>query len=472
MMKTILLFLLNFLFCISCYAAPLIPGGVITSPFGEANHFGHTHAGIDIGLGSGTPILAPAAGQVTHGAGGGFIYWTQIDCEDGLTYFVGDCRADTLDCPTGYVTAGTVIGITGGDPYEGPLGISTGPHAHIEVFNGTGYALGMQVDPYPYLKMIGVDLSGEYIPSGDGQGSGPIGGIYGSDDVELPWGVETMHEFGDNLNSDMEKYSKAAIDAFGNLSAYAISILAALAIIDLTLPMLLSGMAFSWITLLTKILKYGFFCFLVYNWDVLINDFFLSIVSSVSGTFINDPSIITKNLTQPQLIIQKVVYLMTPALAKIASYKSIAFMLNLAFIVPIFLTTWITIILYFILAVKVAITYIEFYCSAVFNIITIPFANWKFTKFIPEGTLGHLFTITIELLVTAIMICFMVMFIQDADPADLYSIVDNNGHLAYLDSVTVIKHCKICCGLWALAFLTGFIPAKIAKLVGGHFELR
>lgn len=187
-MKKLIILLANLIFCVSCYAAPLIPGGVITSPFGEANHFGHTHAGIDIGLGSGTPILAPAAGQVTHGAGGGFIYWTQIDCEDGLTYFVGDCREDTLDCPTGYVAAGTVIGITGGDPYNGPLGISTGPHAHIEVFNGTGYALGMQVDPYPYLKMIGVDLSGENIPSGDGQGSGPIGGIYGSDDVELPWG--------------------------------------------------------------------------------------------------------------------------------------------------------------------------------------------------------------------------------------------------------------------------------------------
>ena len=86
--------------------------------------------------------------------------------------------------------------------------------------------------------------------------------------------------------------------------------------------------------------------------------------------------------------------------------------------------------------------------------------------------MGHLFTITIELLLTAIMICFMVMFIQDANPAELYSIVDNNGHLAYLDSVSVIKHCRICCGLWALAFLTGVIPAKIAKLVGGQFELR
>lgn len=470
-MKIILTVLLNLILCLSCCAAPLIPGGVITSPFGEANHFGHTHAGIDIGLGSGTPILAPADGEVSHGAGGGFIYWTQIDCEDGLTYFVGDCRADTLDCPTGYVTAGTVIGITGGDPYEGPLGFSTGPHAHIEVFNGTGYALGMQVDPYPYLKMIGVDLSGEYIPAGDGQGSGPIGGVYGSDDVELPWGVEAMHEFGDNLNSDMEKYSKAAIDAFGHLSDYAVSILAALAIIDLTLPMILSCMAFNWITLMNKVLKYGFFFFVVYNWNILINDFFLSIVSSVSGTFINDPSIITQNLTQPQLIIQKVVYLMTPALAKIASYKSLAFLLNLPFILPIFITTWLTIILYFILAVKVVITYIEFYCSAVFNIITIPFANWRFSKFLPEGTLGHLFTITMEIMVTAIMICFMVMFIQDADAASLYSIVDENGHLAYLDSVSVIKHCKICAGLWALAFLTGVIPPKLAKLVGGHFEL-
>lgn len=472
MKSLIISLILSLICCCCCVAAPLIPGGVITSPFGEANHFGHTHAGIDIGLGSGTPILAPANGFVSHGAGGGYIYWTQIDCDNGLTYFVGDCRQDTLNYPTGYVAEGTIIGISGGDPYEGPLGLSTGPHVHIEVFNQTGYAIGMQVDPYPYLQGIGVDLSGNNIPSGDGQGSGTIGGIYGSDNVELPWGIETMHEFGENLNSDMEFYSNAAIRAFGSLYQYAISIMVAIAVIDLTLPMILSGMAFSWVTIATKVLKYGFFFFVIYNWDSLINDFFLSMVSSISGTFINDPSIITENLTQPQMIIQKIVYLMTPALAKIASYKSVDFMLNLPFILPIFITTWITIILFFFLALKIVLIYIEFYLSAVFNIISLPFANWKFSKFLPEGTLGQLMTITIELIATSIMVCFMVTFIQDADPNSLYSIVDENGHLDYLDSITVTKHSKICFGLWALAFITAIVPKKIAQLMGGKFELR
>ena len=41
-------------------------------------------------------------------SGNGYIYWVQIDTAEGITYFVGDCREDTLDCPTGYVPEGTL----------------------------------------------------------------------------------------------------------------------------------------------------------------------------------------------------------------------------------------------------------------------------------------------------------------------------------------------------------------------------
>ena len=89
MFKFIFILLLIILFPFGVNAAPLIPGGIVTSPFAEGNHFGHTHAGIDVALGSGTPILAPSGGYVTHGSGNGYIYWVQIDTAEGITYFVG-----------------------------------------------------------------------------------------------------------------------------------------------------------------------------------------------------------------------------------------------------------------------------------------------------------------------------------------------------------------------------------------------
>ena len=245
MVKRLLIILLFMIIPVSAGAAPLIPGGIVTSPFAEGNHFGHTHAGVDVALGSGTSILAPSGGYVTHGSGNGYIYWVQIDTDEGITYFVGDCREDTLDCPTGYVSEGTVIGISG------PLGFSTGPHAHIEVFDGTGYAVGAQLDPVPYLAAIGVDLSGNLFPSGDGN-TGIGGAAMGSDNVSLPWGVESMYEIGSNVNKDIEYYSDAASKAFSYLQLAMLGLLSVLAIIDLTLPLIISGFAFSQAVLARK----------------------------------------------------------------------------------------------------------------------------------------------------------------------------------------------------------------------------
>lgn len=470
MLKTIfiLLFLISFPFGVN--AAPLIPGGIVTSPFAEGNHFGHTHAGIDVALGSGTPILAPSGGYVTHGSGNGYIYWVQIDTDEGITYFVGDCRIDTLDCPTGYVPEGTVIGISGGDAYNGPLGFSTGPHAHIEVFDGTGYAAGAQLDPAPYLAAIGVDLTGNLFPSGDGS-TGIGGASMGSDNVALPWGVESMYEIGSNVNRDIEYYSEAASRAFEALQPIMLGVLTSLAIIDLTLPLLISGFAFSQSVLLRKVLKYGLVFFVFFNWQTVVNELFLGMVSAVSGSYTGDLATIEQNISQPQLLIQKCVFMLTPALNKIASYKSFDFVMNLQYILPIFILAWVTIIVYIMLALKIALIYVDFYLTAAMNVVTLPFAQQSFTKFIPEGTLGHLFAVTIELLVTSVMVWMAVMVVQDASPGNLFALTDAAGHVKYLDGEVVNKFTHMCIALLSLAFLTGTVPAKIAGLLGGKFEL-
>ena len=176
------------LFMTTAWAAAPFPGGEVTSPFGEENHFGHTHQGIDIGTESGTPIHAPFGGTVEHGSGAGFIYWVLITGSNGEAMLFGDCSADTLNCPAGTVAEGEIIGYAGGDAYSGELGISSGAHCHVEYWP-SGYYQGSVEDPAPILTALGVDLTGNVV--------GPGGfGRRGSDNIALPWGVESMYQLG------------------------------------------------------------------------------------------------------------------------------------------------------------------------------------------------------------------------------------------------------------------------------------
>ena len=112
--------------------------GPVTSPFGY--RWGRLHAGIDIGVGYGTPIHAAAAGTVVlAGWTGGYGNYTCIDHGGGMA----TCYAHQSSYAVSggaQVGQGQVIG------YVGSTGHSFGAHLHFEVrINGT------PVDPLGYL---------------------------------------------------------------------------------------------------------------------------------------------------------------------------------------------------------------------------------------------------------------------------------------------------------------------------------
>ena len=453
------------LYACSALAAPLIPGGYVTSPFNEANHFGHTHQGIDVALGSGTPILAPSAGVVTHGRGNGYIYWCQIDCDNGLTYFVGDCRQDTLACPTGAVSEGTVIGITGGDREDAELGLgyTTGPHAHIEVYDGTGYVLGAAVDPVPYLQQLGVDMTGELYPEGDGEHFG----AHGSDFVELPWGVESMYEIGTELNSVIRYFSEQAGAGFEQLRSHIRQLFYFLAVIDFCGSLAMKGLRFSQTVFITKLLKYGFWIYIVAKWDEIINDFLLGFLASVTVTATGNAGSVTANLTQPQLILQKCIFLLEPALNKIASFTAMDFVVNLHFILPLFAVTWFTIAVYLLLGCRIALNYIEFYFQSVVAFTLLPFNTANYTEGIGRGSLGRLLSCTMELTFRGILIFLAVTLLKEAVPGQLFSITDAAGHKTYLTLAAVTKQITLCANLLLLAYLLDTVPRKLGRCFAG-----
>ena len=152
-------------------------------------------------------------------------------------------------------------------------------------------------------------------------------------------------------------------------------------------------------------MKYGFLMFIMLNWQTIINDFFLSFVTSVSTTFANNPDI-GNDVSQPQMVLQKAIFMVTPALNKIASFGSWDFYTNLSTV----------------LACYIMLVYIEFYVVSALSICTFPFAAFGFSKFVAEGSLGHIVSSTIKLTIISIMVGFCVICIRDANPGDIFTV--------------------------------------------------
>jgi murein DD-endopeptidase MepM/ murein hydrolase activator NlpD len=112
--------------------------GPITSPFGW--RWGRMHQGIDIGVPSGTPIHAAAAGTVIYcGWEEGYGNFVVIDHGGNLATAYGHQSSIAVACGQ-QVAQGQVIG------YSGCTGHCTGPHVHFEVRID-----GNPVDPMGYL---------------------------------------------------------------------------------------------------------------------------------------------------------------------------------------------------------------------------------------------------------------------------------------------------------------------------------
>jgi len=112
-------------------------GGPVVSGFGM--RWGRLHAGIDIGAGYGTPIVASASGTVIFaGWMGGYGNFVIVDHGGGLS--TGYAHQSSIAVGGGSVSQGQVLG------YVGCTGHCYGPHLHYEV-----RVNGSPVDPLGYL---------------------------------------------------------------------------------------------------------------------------------------------------------------------------------------------------------------------------------------------------------------------------------------------------------------------------------
>jgi murein DD-endopeptidase MepM/ murein hydrolase activator NlpD len=115
-----------------------VPGSSFIDSWGAPRSGGRRHQGVDMMASTGTPVLAPASGTVSHRGNslGGMSF--HLNGDNGVYYYGTHLSAYGQ---AGHVSAGTVIG------YVGDTGNARGtPHLHFEV-----HPNGVAVNPYPYV---------------------------------------------------------------------------------------------------------------------------------------------------------------------------------------------------------------------------------------------------------------------------------------------------------------------------------
>lgn len=411
---------------ISVFAiTPPFKGGPITSGYGPrsiAVGAGNFHYGLDIGIDD-TYIHAPADGYVLHDVGGGFgeahiIFWfgenTPYKNQSLLFGDLGDESNYMNNGLTGErvpVKEGDIIGVVHGfDP-----NVASGPHAHIEYHpNGETYGGGSEYVG-EFLKSLGMDLNGN-VYSKDYNGSG-------EHDTGIPWNVQALMGIGNSINDTMVKFQGFASKAYDNIHTYALTLLFILFATDIVFLIILSGFELDLMTMLSKLVKLGIFIFLVNHWKDIVNTIFKGFITlvgtSYAGTgtntnFLNDVS-------QPQLLLQKAVSLLNPALNKIASFGARDFISNIGTILPIYILTFLVIGIFILVALYIMICYLEFYISGALSIISVPFGIMHWSKFIPEGFVGHLTSSTIKLMLISVLVGLTTSAVKDVTVTEMFS---------------------------------------------------
>jgi murein DD-endopeptidase MepM/ murein hydrolase activator NlpD len=131
---------------------PVTPFLGVSATFHDVSYeerFGFRHDALDIPTAQGTPVLAAADGIVKdvsdHGLGFNSIV---IKHAGGLVTLYGHIEKFSVAVGQ-HVSAGEVIGLSGGRPGTPGAGLSTGPHLHFGV-----YTAGEAVNPQPLLPDI------------------------------------------------------------------------------------------------------------------------------------------------------------------------------------------------------------------------------------------------------------------------------------------------------------------------------
>ncbi|MEE9150171.1 MAG: P-type conjugative transfer protein TrbL [Candidatus Tectomicrobia bacterium] len=151
--------------------------------------------------------------------------------------------------------------------------------------------------------------------------------------------------------------------------------------------------------LIQRILWFGFFIWMVLQFPHLIDvirDSFVQAGLTAGGT-----SITVEEFTNPSQIATFGMIATEPIFQHIADYSAVGAMRNLGDIIVTGLAGLLIVLAFFIIAIQVFITLIEFYLFAVVALLLIPFGVNRHTSFIAERVIGAVISFGVKLMVLA-----------------------------------------------------------------------
>lgn len=207
-----------------------------------------------------------------------------------------------------------------------------------------------------------------------------------------------------------------------NLQPTALKICVSLIIIDLTMSALASVEEDVFSMLWKKIIKYGFYLYMIKNWASLtgyVRSGFIWIGNKATGTastelIVNPESIISKGLSNLTMflagdaLVALATFISNPALAITAVVLALTIIVGLMF-----------------MGIEIMLVLVEFYLVTGFGIMLIPFGVHKSTSFIAQRAFNGIISSGIKLSVISLVynVCFKVLDERTIDMGDVTSLV-------------------------------------------------
>lgn len=232
----------------------------------------------------------------------------------------------------------------------------------------------------------------------------------------------------------LDTFSRYIDSGFGLLQGEVAFLTATLIVIDMTIAGLYWAMSHATgqgedviAKLLRKVLYVGAFAYIIGNFNSLAGIVFRSFTGL--GLVASGSAITMESFLQPGRLAKTGIDAGAPILeqlSELAGFPEV--FVNITPIVVLFLAWMIVLLCFFVLAIQLFVTLIEFKLTTLAGFVLVPFALWNKTSFLAEKVLGNVVSSGIKVLVLAVIVgigsgLFAQFQIQPAEPSIDHALV-------------------------------------------------
>ena len=208
------------------------------------------------------------------------------------------------------------------------------------------------------------------------------------------------------IDQFLETFIRFIESGFGLLQGDVNYLSTTLIVIDITLAGLFWAMSENTnviAQLLRKVLYVGFFAFIITNFAVLSNVIFDSFAGL--GLRAGGSSLTTADIMRPGFVANTGFTAAAPLLTEIGELTGpVGFFVHFVTISILGVSWLIVVFAFFLLAIQLFITIIEFKLTALVGFVLVPFALWNKTTFLAERVLGNVVTSGVKLMVLTVIV--------------------------------------------------------------------